>query len=170
VARLEDLEFEISVTKVALQDIRREQLAKAALPQENSWKTWFTFPKLSLTGAVATVALGLIVVPAFLPHRAPLAQVSLSAFRGEETSIVPAGYRLDMHLNTADLVEGPVLVAVVDIRGVEVWKGSATIHDEQAEVVVPPITERGAHFLRLYAPTQTSPDSDLLREFAFQVQ
>jgi anti-sigma factor RsiW len=170
VTRLEDLEFEIRVTKLALQDFRREQLAKAAVSQESSWKTWFRVPKLSLTGAVATVALGLIVVPTFLPHRAPVAEVTLSAFRGEETSVVPAGHRLDMHLNTADLAEGPVLVAVVDIRGVEVWKGSATIHDEQAEVMVPPITERGAHFLRLYASTQASLGSDLLREFAFQVQ
>jgi hypothetical protein len=170
VTRLEDLELEISVTKVALRDFQREQLAKAALPQENSWKTWFTVPKLSWTGAVATVALGLIVVPAFLPHRAPVAQVTLSALRGDETSVVPTGHRLDMHLNTADLAEGPVLVAMVDIRGIEVWKGSATVQDKQAEVMLPPISERGAHFLRLYAPTQASPDSDLLREFAFQVQ
>ena len=102
---------------------------------------------------MATVALALIVVPAFLPHRAPVAQVSLSAFRGEETSLVPEGHQLHMHLNTADLAEGTVLVAIVDGRGTEVWKGNAAIHDEQAEVVVPPITERGAHFLRLYAPT-----------------
>ena len=170
VTRLEDLEFEISVTKLALQDFRREQLARAALPRENSWKTWFTVPKLSLTGAVAAAALALIVAPAFLAHRPPVAQVSLSAFRGEEVFTVPAGHRLDMHLNTTDLAEGPVLVAVVDARGIEVWKGSATIHNEQAKVMIPPFTERGAHYLRLYAATQASPDSDLLREFAFQVR
>jgi hypothetical protein len=170
VTRLEDLEFEISATKLALRDFQREQLAKTALPRETSWKTWFTVPKLSLTGAVAAAALGLVVAPAFLTHRAPVAQVHLSAFRGEETFTVPAGHQLDIHLNTADLAEGPVLVAVVDIPGREVWKGKATIHDEQAEVIVSPISERGAHFLRLYAPNQASPDSDLLREFAFQVQ
>ncbi|MGI9074255.1 MAG: hypothetical protein ACR2JB_23745 [Bryobacteraceae bacterium] len=151
--RLEDLEFEISATKLALQDFRREQLAKAEFPKENTWKAWFTVPKLSWTGAVATVALGLIVAPAFVPPRAPVAQVSL-----------------DMHLETADLAEGPVLVAVSNIRGVEVWKGSTAIHHEQAEVVVPPMTEKGAHFLRLYAAKQNGPDRDLLREFAFQVQ
>jgi hypothetical protein len=168
VSRLEDLEFHINAIKLALQDTRREQLAKAALPQESSWKAWFTVPKLSLTGAVAAAALALIVVPAFLPHRAPVAQVTLSAFRGEETSIVPAGHRLDVHLNTADLAEGAVLVAVVDIRGVELWKGSASIQRAQAEVMIPAFRERGAYFLRLYA--QGNSDSELLREFAFQVQ
>jgi hypothetical protein len=170
VTRLEGLEFQISVTKLALQEMQSEQLTKAALPLGSSWRTWFTVPKLSLTGAVATVALGLIVVPAFVPHRDPVAQVSLSAYRGEETSMVRVRERLDVHLNTGDLAEGPVLVAIVDIRGIEVWKGRAAIHHEQAEVVVPPIKERGAYFLRLYAPTQASPDSDLLREFAFQVE
>jgi anti-sigma factor RsiW len=170
VTRLEDLELEISATKLALQDFRTEQLAKAEFPKESTWRAWFTVPKLSWTGAVATVALGLIVAPAFVPHQAPVAQVSLSAFRGEETFVVPAGHRLDMHLETADLAEGPVLVAIADIRGVEVWKGSTAIHHEQAEVVIPPITEKGAHFLRLYAAKQDGPDRDLLREFAFQVQ
>jgi hypothetical protein len=170
VTRLEHLEFQISVTKLALLDLSREQLAKAALPDESSWRTWFSVPKLSLTGAVAAVALALMVVPAFLPPRAPVAQVKLSTFRGEETSIVPAGHSLDIHLSTTDLAEGSVLVTVVDIHGTEVWKGRAAIRNEQAEVVVPPITERGAHFLRLYGPTQANSDSDLLREFAFQVQ
>jgi hypothetical protein len=168
VTRLEHLEFQISVTKLALLDIRREQLAKAALPQESSWATWLSVPKLS--GAVAAVALALIVVPAFLPPRAPVAQVTLSTFRGAETSIVPAGHSLDIHLNTTDLAGGSVVVTVVDIHGTEVWKGRTAIRNEQAEVVVPPITERGAHFLRLYAPTQANSDSDLLREFVFQVQ
>lgn len=170
VTRLEDLECEIRVTKLALQNMRREQSMTAALPQQNSWKTWLTVPKLSWTSAMATVALALIVAPAFLRNQAPVAQVSLSAFRGDEIFIVPAGYRLEMHLSTADLAEGPVLVEVVDMRGIALWKGSAAVHDTKAEVTIPPITDRGAHFLRLYAATQASPDSDLLREFAFQVE
>jgi hypothetical protein len=169
ITRLEDLEVQISATKIALQDIRQEQLAKAALPKENKWKSWFTTPEFSLTGAVAAVALGLVLIPVFLPHRAPVAQVSLSAYRGEETSIVPTGHRLEIHLNTTDLTEGPVLVTVVNIRGMEVWKGSTAIHHEQADIEVPPIADRGEHFLRLYAPNQANSESDLLREFAFQV-
>ncbi|MGI8960471.1 MAG: hypothetical protein ACR2IV_12045 [Bryobacteraceae bacterium] len=170
VTRLEELECEISATKLALRQMQRERLAKAPLPQASSWKTWFAVPRLPLAGAVAAAAVALIVVPAFLPRQAPVAEVSLSAYRGEETSVVPVGHRLDIHLNTGDLVEGPVQVAIVDIGGIEVWKGSAAIHQEQAEVVVPPIKERGAHLLRLYAPAQASTSSDLLREFAFEVK
>ncbi|MFL6352464.1 MAG: hypothetical protein ACJ74Z_11520 [Bryobacteraceae bacterium] len=176
VTRLEDLELQIRATKVALQDMRREELAKAALPEERSWKAWLAVPnwlaapKFSLAGAVVAVALGVIIIPAFLPQPAPVAQVSLSAYRGEESSIVPAGHRLELHLNTTDLAEGPVLASVVDLRGAELWKGTATIHHERADVRLPPINGKGAHFLRLYAPTEATSDSGLLREFAFQVQ
>jgi hypothetical protein len=170
VTRLEDLDFHISVTKLALQEMERERLARTTSTQESSWRSWFTVPKLSLAGAVAIAALGLIVASAFLPHYAPMAQVSLSAYRGDETSLVPAGHRLDMHLSTGDLGEGPVLVSVVDIRGIELWRGPSSIHQEQVEVVVPPIKDKGPHFLRLYAPAQASPDSNLLREFAFRVE
>jgi hypothetical protein len=170
VTRLEDLEFQISVTKLALQEMQSEELAKARLAQKSSRKPWFAVPKLSLTGAVATIAVALIVVPAFLPKHAPTTQVSLSANRGEESSVVPAGHRLNMHLSTGDLAAGSVLVSIVDIRGTEVWRGRATIQHEQVEVVVPPIKDRGAHFLLLYAPTHATPDSNLLREFAFQIE
>jgi len=85
-------------------------------------------------------------------------------------SEVPAGSPLDLHLGTGDLAEGAVLVDVVDARGVDVWKGRAAIYQEHIEVMVPPITQKGPHFLRLYAPTQASSDGDLLREFAFQVK
>jgi hypothetical protein len=170
VTRLEDLEFHISVTQRALQELERERLTRTTSAQESSWKTWFSGPKLSFVGAAAAVALALIVVPAFLPHSAPIAQVSLSAFRGDEISVAPAGHPLEMHLSTGDLNEGPVFIVVVDLQGAEVWRGRASIHQEQIEVVVPPIKGRGPHFLRLYAPTQASPDSDLLREFAFRVE
>jgi hypothetical protein len=170
VGQLEDLELQISATKLALQEMQGEQLAKAASATQPSWTAWFTVPKLSFAGAAVAVALALIVVPAFLSHNAPMAQVSLSAFRGDEISVAPAGHSLEMHLNTGDLNEGPVFVAVVDLHGTEVWRGRASIHQEQIDVVVPPIRGTGAHFLRLYAPTQTSSGPALLREFAFRVE
>jgi hypothetical protein len=170
VARLEDLDVQISATKLALQQMQGEEMAKAASAPQPSWRAWFTVPKLSFAGAAAAVALALIAVPAFLQHNAPIAQVRLSAFRGDEISVAPAGHPLEMHLSTGDLSEGPVFVAVVDLHGTEVWRGRASIRQEQTEVVVPPIRATGAHFLRLYAPSQTTSDSNLLREFAFQVE
>lgn len=171
VTRLENLEVQISATKLALRDMQREQLAKAAARQSSRWSIRFPVPKFSFVGAVATVALGIIVVPALLQRGSPVVQVSLSTYRGaEEASTVPEGRRLHVHLNASDLPEGSVIVDVVDERGAEVWNGRAAIYHEQVEVVVPPIAERGAHFLRLYAPNQPSTESDLLREFAFQVE
>jgi hypothetical protein len=170
VARLEDLELQISATKLALQEIQGEQLAKTASAPQPRWTSWFTVPKLSFAGAAAAVALALIVVPAFLSHNASIAQVSLSAFRGNEVSVAPAGHPLEMHLSTGDLNEGPVFVAVVDLHGSEVWRGRASVHHDQIDVVVPPIRGTGAHFLRLYAPIQTTSEPDLLREFAFRVE
>jgi hypothetical protein len=169
VTRLEDLELQISATKLALQEMQGEQLAKAASAPRPSWRAWFTVPKLSFAGAAA-VAVALIAAAAFLPHNGPIAQITLSALRGDEISVAPAGHPLEMHLNTGDLNEGPVFVAVVDLHGTEVWRGRASIHDEQIQIVVPPIKGTGAHFLRLYAPSQNASDTDLLREFAFNVE
>lgn len=170
VGRLEKLEFEVSAMKLSLREMQREQLAKAAAQQGNTWTFRFPVPKFSLVGAVAAVALGIIIVPAFLQRGGPVAQVSLSTYRGAETSKVPEGRRLQVHLNASDLAEGSVIVDIVDASGAEIWKGRAAIHHEQVEVLVAPITERGTHFLRLYAPTDTRAERDLLREFAFQVE
>jgi hypothetical protein len=170
VTRLEKLEFEISAMKLSLREMQKEQLAKAAVKQGNRWTIRFPVPNFSLVGAVAAVALGIIIVPAFLQRGGPVAKVSLSTYRGTEASTVPEGRRLQMHLNASGLAEGNVIVNIVDERGAEVWKGRAAIHNEQLEALIPPITARGTHFLRLYTPTDTRADSDLLREFAFQVE
>jgi hypothetical protein len=170
VGRLEKLEFEVSAMKLALRKMQSEQLAKAAAKHRNSWTIRFPLPKFSLVGAVAAVALGIIVIPAFLQRGGPVAQVSLSTYRGAENSTVPEGRRLQLHLNASDLAEGSVIVDIVDASGAEVWKGRAAIQHDQAEVLVPAITEKGTHFLRLYAPTETRAEGDLLREFAFQVK
>lgn len=170
VSRLEKLEFEISAMKLSLRKMQREQLVKAAAKQGSRWTMRFPVPKFSLVGAVAAVALGIIIVPAFLQRSGPVAQVSLSTYRGAEASAVPEGRRLQVHLNASDLAEGNVIVDIVDATGAEVWRGRAVIHNEQLDALVPPITARGTHFLRLYAPTDTRADSDLLREFAFHVE
>jgi hypothetical protein len=169
VIRLETLEIQISATKVALREMQREQLARVAARQGSSWIR-FPVPKFSLVGAVATVALGIIVVPALFQRGGPVAEIRLSTYRGTEASKVPEGRRLHVHLNASDLAEASVIVELVDSRGVEIWKSKAAVHNEQVELVMPPITERGAHFLRLSAGTQPGGEGDLLREFALQVE
>jgi anti-sigma factor RsiW len=171
VTRLEELELEINATKLALRDMQREQLNKASSRQGSGWSLHFPVPKFSLVGAVVMVALGIIVAPAVRQHHTPVAEVSLSTYRGAEgPSTVPEGRRLQVHLNASDLAEASVIVEVVDAHGITVWKGRATIQHEQVDVMAPPITERGTHFLRVYAPEQPNGEDRLLREFAFKVE
>src|SRR5260370_39592991 len=66
VGRLEKLELEVSAMKLALRKMQSEQLAKAAAKHRNSWTLRFPLPNFSLVGAVAAVALPIIVVPSCL--------------------------------------------------------------------------------------------------------
>jgi anti-sigma factor RsiW len=170
VTRLEDLEIQIRATKLALRNMQAEQRTKAAATEKRPWKAWLTIPKLSIAGGLAAVALGVIAVPALLQRNADLVQVSLSAYRGYERSVVPQNRRLRVHLNAGDLADGTALAAVVDSSAAEIWKGRTVIHNEQAELDMPPIMGKGAYLLRLYAPAGSGLEPNLLREFAFQVK
>lgn len=168
VTRLEDLEFLIATTKLALQEVRSEQLAKQTAKQQASWKNWFTVPRLSWAGGLAVFALGIALIPQLNQPRP--ADVALSAFRGLDVATVPEGRPLHVSLNANDLAQGPVTVEVVDSRGVKLWQGSSDIKNDKVDISVPRITQAGTHFIRLYAPTPGNAEGDLLREFAFQVQ
>jgi anti-sigma factor RsiW len=158
VAQLEALELDIAATKMALENLeakpQRKHMAKAA----GAWKSWFTIPRLSLAGGAAVLACGAILLS--VPH-----DVALTAYRGTETAIVSEWRPLQMHLNAADLNEGPVQVEVVDRLGSPVWKGASTVRNDSVDVHLPRIKQSGTHFLRLY-----NPQGDLLREYAFQVK
>ena len=168
VARLEALETEIATMKVALAQLETERREKeAAKALRPSWRDWFTVPTLSWAGAgaAAALAVGMFVVPQFVPT-----EVSLSAYRGVEVPVVPEGRPLHLHLNANDLAAGPITVEVVNSQGAEIWKGDSTVNHDAVDVSVPRIKETGGHFLRLYAAGQANSDSALLREFAFEVK
>lgn len=167
VARLETLENEIADIKIAAAEVRREALEKEYAAPKASWRSWFTVPKLSWAGAVAVLALGIAAIPQFTHRTSPVADVSLTAYRGLENPSVPAGKRLHLHLNASDLPRGPITVQVVDDQGQNLWKGITQVAQDQADVIVPSM-KPGTHFLRLY--DRDTPQADLLREFAFQVK
>ncbi len=169
VTRLEDLEFLITTTKLALQEVRSEQLAKQASKQQQaSWKNWITIPRLSWAGGFAVFALGVALVPQLAQRHT--ADVTLSAYRGLDISTVPEGRPLHVSLYANDLASGPVTVELVDSRGLRVWQGSSDIQNDKVSISVPRISQAGAHFIRLYSPKPGNPEGDLLREFAFQVK
>ncbi len=168
VTRLEDLEFLITATKLALQEVRSEQLANQAAKQKTSWKSWITVPRLSWAGGLAVVALGVAIVPQLAQRHTT--DIALSAYRGLDISTVPEGRPLHVSLNANDLGSGPVTVQLVDSRGLRLWQGSSDIQNEKVDISVPRISQVGTHFIRLYSPKSGNAEGDLLREFAFQVK
>ncbi len=167
VSRMEELEGYVATTKLALQELRLEAAQKAAKAETR--QSWFSPRKLSFAGAAAALVLAMTLVPR-LNHGGPAAEVSLSAYRGTETALVPEGRRLHVRLNANDLADGPVTVEVVDAQGAEIWKGAAAVHQELAEVNVPQIKKSGAHFIRMYRAFGGDPEGDLLREFPVRVK
>jgi hypothetical protein len=169
VTRLETLEIQIDATRLALQEIHKDEVARAYARQNATWRNWLTMPRLSMVGAAAALALVLSVAPRTLFLHAPVAQVSLVAYRGVESASVPKNHPLHVRLNANDLDQKTVNVALVDEGGSQVWEGAARVQQNEVDVNVPGITEAGAHFFRLYAP-QSNGEGELLREFSFQVK
>jgi hypothetical protein len=171
VTRLEDLEVWLAATKLALNESLAQKSVKATANERPSWRrSWFTVRNFSLAGTLAALGLGIVIVPQMIRPTVPVSEVTLSAYRGIETSVVPEGHRLHVRLETTDLAEGPVTASIVNSTGAEIWSGTTVIRHEKVEITVPPITEAGPHFLRLYAPSQGNSQGDLLREFMFQVE
>ena len=169
ISRLEALETQIVATKIALEALERESTVAVAARQHRPWKTWFTVPNLSWAGAAAAVvAAGLLVTPQLVRHSAPAAEVTLSAYRGLETGVVPEGRPLHVHFNAPDLPQGPIAVQLVNETGEELWKGAGVVRQDKVEVTAPKIQHTGVYFFRLYAGT--SQQGELLREFSFQVK
>ena len=169
VTRLETLEFHLAATKLALQDMHQQEVAKAFARQSAPSRGWFTLSRLSVAGAVATLAIGIGIAPQFMTHDSPVSEVSLVASRGFETPSVPIQHQLSVHLNASYLNENKVAVQLVDGRGSQLWKTTAAVTQDAIEVHVPRINETGAHFFRVYAPS-TNGEGELLREFAFNVK
>lgn len=170
VSRLEALETQVADLRLGFEELERQHAVALAAKQHRSWKTWFTVPNLAWAGAAAVVVVGLAITPQLLHHPAPLAEVSLVATRGTETTAVPEGRPLHVHLDAAGLPESPVSVELVDGTGAQIWKGNGLIHHDQVDVTTPQITSPGAYFFRLSVPAQSGQPGDLLREFSLQVK
>src|SRR5450755_314402 len=162
--RLEILEFQIAVTKIALQNIRWQEAAKKEAPS----RSWFTLPRMA--GAFAALALGIGIAPQFPTHHTSIVQVRLVAYRGGlGASNVPRNRDLRVHLDASYLNESNVTVQLVNERGAQLWKTAAAVSEGRIEINIPRIGETGTHFVRIYA-LPANREGDLLREFAFNVK
>jgi hypothetical protein len=137
VTRLEDLEVRIAAAKLALTEILAQQSVKTTANERPSWRrSWFTVRNFSLAGTVAALALGIVIAPQIIRHTAPISEVTLSAYRGMETSVVPAGHPLHVRLQATDLAEGPVTASIVNSRGAEIWSATTLIRHDEVEITV----------------------------------
>jgi hypothetical protein len=167
VTRLENLETDIAAMKSALTELQQQERAAETAKARGWWRNWFTMPALSWAGAVAAIVVGIAVIPSMVSHNRPV-DVSLSAYRGIETVVVPENRPLHLNLNANDIPDGRVRVSVTDSTGAEIWSGLTQIHNGSISVTVPRIGQAGAHYVRLYPAAPGS--SDLLREFSLDVK
>ncbi len=164
VARLEYLELNIAATKMALAQVHQEKVAESFAKQKSSGWSWLKISGFSLAGTAAAVALTVSVLPNFRT-----VERDLSAYRGSETTEVPANHPLFLHLNAKDLPAEAVSVELVSEEGKAIWKGAGAIDHQKVDAHLPRISEKGNYLIRLYAADKSSA-ADLLREFSFQVQ
>jgi hypothetical protein len=164
VARLEELETQISDIKVAAQEWQRDPRRERSR-EKRSWRSWFTIPTLSWAGACAALLLGIAAIPLFVPK-----DVKLTAYRDNQVSEVPEWRPVRVQLNAQDLPEGPVGAQLLTWNGSEVWSGTSAVRHDQVEVELPRLKRSGNYFLRLYALEPDHTRGDLLREFPFQVK
>jgi anti-sigma factor RsiW len=168
VARLEQLELQISATKLALQQVHLEKVAKSFARQEARRSGWFSVPKLSLAGGLAMMAVALSVLPSMHHESKPAVNVQLTAYRGLESRVLPKDRALHITLNASGLAGNLASVTLVDSNGVEIWKtAAAPIRDNVVTIDVPQVHSTGTHFFRLYEPGQVS---DQLREFSVIIE
>lgn len=168
VAQLEQLDFQICVTKLALQELHQERVARSYSKEQAQPKRWWSLAGLPVAGALAMAA---AVVLSVLPHAhrnvAPVANIQLTAYRGLESKVLPKDCPLHITLNSEGLTGDTARVTMVDSDGVEIWNHVASIRNNVVALDVPGIHSTGTHFLRLYAPGHTE---DPLREFSVTVQ
>jgi hypothetical protein len=162
----EDLELHIAAMKLALGDLLAEETVSAGARQTR----WFSvcFPRPSWVAAAALIALSLSL-PQFIRQRSATPEISLHAYRGLETPVLPQRSRVRLALDAVDLPQGVVSVQVVDSFGHELWTDRSIIHNLVARVVLPDSGKKGFYFLRLYG-TSGRYELALLREFVFRVQ
>jgi hypothetical protein len=155
VTRLETIELDIRVIKVALRSWQTEPRSRIATTSHASWPT---LPRLLFaSAALATCALALTFVS--VPR-----QIILKANRGAENTLVSQWLPLDLHLNAGDLSPGPVHVEIVDAQGGKIWQAEAIIKNDDLDVKVVRLTVAGQYFLRVFSASKDSAGG-LLREY-----
>jgi hypothetical protein len=168
VSRLETLETQIVILKTALSayELERKEKQAAKAARVNSWRNWFTIPKLSFAGAgaFAALAVGTFVIPQFAAQ-----DITLTPNRGTDVQVAPQHRALRLHLNAPNAADGPVSIELLEVDGTRLWNGRAVVHHNQANVVIPGLKESGSHFVRL-SRSDNGNEEGILQEYSLDVK
>lgn len=168
VARLERLETDLAVMKVALSNLPIHH-SRNAQPFGASILDWLWVPPLAWAFTAALLAL-CVSFPKIRQQGTPTTDVTLHANRGSEFAVVPVHHSALLTMDAFDLPAETVSVQLVDIYGKELWAARTSVKDDRAKVILPALPNTGTCFLRLYGPPSSSTDASLLREFVFEVR
>ncbi len=148
----------------------QRELALAAVPAKSAWSlsawsgsSWFR-PQFAWGGAMALVAVGVILVWNGNSRLSPVASLELTAMRGSDLRSAPPSRELDLTLGDATAGAGSPLVEVVDDGGGAVWQGAAETNGGKARVKLIRVLSPGVYYVRLY----DSP-GHLVHEYSFRV-
>jgi hypothetical protein len=164
------LQSQVTATKLALNKIKRKQMARTAVKTRLTRLNDLTRPVLLMAGLSAVFTARLFFISPGIPESAAITEVDLSAYRNSEGAVLPRGRPLRVTLDAVDLPHTPILVEVVNPFGSEIWRGDAAVLHDKAEIFMPPFTKGGAYLLRLYAPAGREKKGEILREYAFHVK
>lgn len=170
VSRLESLDLQLTAMKSVLAQLREKEGPSTAGKTRAGLRQWFTRPAIAWVGSLAAIAIATAVVPQFTSSHPPVANVTLVAYRGQASVLVPRDHPLHVTLNTDDLPAGAADVSLLDSNGVQIWSGATQIHDDQISVTIPCISRPGVYFIRIYSEPASIEKLELLREFLIKVR
>lgn len=152
----------ITATKQALREIQREELENP--PKASFWERWRSPMPRFVFGAVAALALVLVIVP----RRAPESQtIDMTSYRSVSAPTAKANANLSLNLNTEGLPQQPSYwIDVVNGRGASVWQGESRAEGTVVKAA-PGQLSADQYWVRIY-PAQSQPK--LIREFSLLVQ
>lgn len=158
--RLDILGLEIEAARLALQSLPTKHTSRLA-QLASRCASCFSLPRLSLAGAGLAASVLILMLGSIENN------VTVTANRGDETSLVSPWLPLRLHLDSRDLSYGLVDVEIVDSVGRKIWEGDSSVNDNGLEVKVGWLTAPGPFFIRVFS--QGHP-AELLREYSIQIR
>ena len=125
---------------------------------------WLRQPAFSVAMGLAALVAVIAVFPAGHTSFAPVANLQLTASRGDMPSAVPTR-ELDLTLSDVPTEGGLLRVEIVNATGQPLWSGPAGTGTAGIQVSAKRQFEPGDYFVRLY-----SASGKLLREYGFRIR